>query len=155
MIHVKKISSELLIFVECIRENQHFQNKGADFMIHSSFLKKVCKTHERYTVFSNRRSNFEDPYHTLKTDPLFRVGEMKVTCRKCDRGARNPLSASAADPGVALAWAPIGKGIPFPSSEKMLYVMPKRAHAATSCRGPIYPLRGPGRGVQSFLSRGN
>ena len=82
----------------------------------------------------------------MKTDPLFRVGEMKVTCRKCDRGARNPLSASAADPGVALAWAPIGKGIPFPSSDRMSYVIPKRAHAATSCRGPIYPPRGPGRG---------
>ena len=66
-----------------------FRNKGAVFVIHSSFFKQVCKTHKRYTLFSNKGSNFEDPYHTLKTDPLFRVGEMKVTCRKCDRGARN------------------------------------------------------------------
>ena len=51
-------------------------------------FEKIWKTHERYALFSNQGSNFEDPYHTLKTDPLFRVGEMRVTCRKCDRGAR-------------------------------------------------------------------
>ena len=39
---------------------------------------------------------FECPYvlayiflvQNLKSDPLFRLDEMKVTCRKCDRGAR-------------------------------------------------------------------
>ena len=27
-------------------------------------------------------------FESLKIDPLFRLDEMKVTCRKCDRGAR-------------------------------------------------------------------
>ena len=35
-------------------------------------------------------------FENLKTDPLFRLVEMKVTCRKCDRGARN-LSTDLCD----------------------------------------------------------
>ena len=34
----------------------------------------------------------DDTFENLKSDPLFRRDEMKVTCRKCDRGVRKWLT---------------------------------------------------------------
>ena len=52
------------------------------------FEKKYAKRMGGLHFFSNKGSNFEDPYHTLFRDLAKTHGFLKVTCRNCDRGAR-------------------------------------------------------------------
>ena len=49
-------------------------------------------TFENLRFWTKKVSQNVNTFENLKIDPLFRLDEMKVTCRKCDRGARKCMT---------------------------------------------------------------
>ena len=65
------------------------------------FCKKVSQiahTFENLKFWTKKVSQIDETFENLKSDPLFRRDEMKVTCRKCDRGVRKWLTGLRCTP---------------------------------------------------------